>query len=43
MSYLTSLCLAKPPVAIAGYVIIDRISYLPRNNQKYLCQGPGVI
>ncbi len=37
MCYLTIQCLAKPPVAVAGYVVIDRISYLSGNNQKCLC------
>ena len=43
MCYLTLLCPAKPPVAVAGNIVIDRIPDLSRNNQKCLCQGPGEV
>ena len=35
--YLTLLGPAEPLVAVAGNIVIDRVPYLSRNNQKCLC------
>ena len=43
MSHLTLVCYAKPFVAVASHVVIDRVPYWPWHNEECLCQGPREV
>jgi len=43
MSRLTLVCHAKPFVAVASYIVIDRLPYRPWHDEECLCQGPGEV